>query len=80
MVTDKARSIGSMNHKRSSVRTLFAHPTLEALRARAAAGDGLGLHAIEAAMAKGDVAALCEALEAARSGMTRELAVKETRA
>jgi hypothetical protein len=77
MVTGIARSIGSMNHKqRSSDRSLFAHRTLEALRALD--GEGLGLLATRVAIPKGDVLALCEALEMARTGMTREFAVEAT--
>jgi hypothetical protein len=59
-----------MIHKqRGTSHGLFAHPTLEALRARVVAGgDGLGLHDIPRAVPKAEVAALCEALEAARAG------------
>jgi hypothetical protein len=73
---------GLMNHKqRGTPHSLFAHPTLEALRGHVvASGDGPGVQDIFHATPKGDVAALCEALDAARMGLASDHNGKETMA
>jgi hypothetical protein len=62
-----------MIHKqRGTAHSLFAHPTLEALRARVVAGGaGPGPYDMSHAVPKAEVDALCEALEAARAGVAR---------
>jgi hypothetical protein len=64
--------------QRSTAHSLFAHPTLEALHARVAAGgeDRPGPRDMPPAMSRGNIAALCQALEAAQAGATGDLAVE----